>query len=242
MVVFDVAKQTKVGVCAYCGQRTRLTLDHVIPQCLFIPPLPGDIPKVGACTRCNNVQKSSDDSYLRDLLVVDFDTQRHPVARQLFAKFERSIRRRQSRFAKDANAKPGRVVQAYTPGGIYLGPAYAVDLPDDHVIPMLTRIVQGLYRVHFNETLPEDTHFDVQRIRDLPVILPIAHDMVQRGIATYVPVGNGNVFNYIHAHAHDLNHPGASLWFLSVYERVVFSVAVNLQQGAPRGTQDGDAA
>jgi hypothetical protein len=239
-VVCGMAKKKKVGTCAYCGTHAFLTLDHVVPQCLFIPPLSGDIPKVWACAQCNNVRKSSDDSYLRDLLVADFDTQNHTVAQQLFAKFVRSIKRHQSQFAKDANAKPGKVIQAYTPGGIYLGLAYAVDLPDEHVIPMLIHIVRGLYRDHFNDILPNDVHFDVQRIRNLPSILPTVQGMVESGVGKYVPVGGGDIFNCIHAHAHDPNHPWASLWFLGFYEKVVFSVAINLQ-GDPNTTRDDDA-
>jgi 5-methylcytosine-specific restriction endonuclease McrA len=28
------------GLCAYCGRFLATTIDHVIPRCLFIPPLP----------------------------------------------------------------------------------------------------------------------------------------------------------------------------------------------------------
>src|SRR5262245_17888600 len=122
----------KVGICAYCGTLALLTLDYVVPRCLFIPPLPGDLPKVRACTWCKGVQKSSENSYLRDMLISDCATQHHPVAQHLAVTCARSIKRRQSRFAREANAKPGKVVEAYTPGGLYVGPAYAVDLPDEH--------------------------------------------------------------------------------------------------------------
>jgi hypothetical protein len=224
-----MAVKKQFGTCAYCGRDASLTLDHVIPQCLFNGKPPRDIPTVGACARCNHIQKSSDDSYLRDLLVADFDTQHHPVAKQLAAKFVRSIKRHQSQFARDANAKQGKVVQAYTPGGIYLGAAYAIDLPDERVIPMLIRLVRGLYRYYCKGTLPDGVPFDVQRIRNLRGMLPTVQDMVQRGVAKYVPVGDGDVFNCTYAPANDPNHPYASLWFLSFYEHVVFSVAVNLQ-------------
>lgn len=71
----------EAGQCAYCGQHDILTVDHVIPRCLFdgvTGGVPSDVPKVGACRRCNNA-KSTDDTFLRDVLVRDLRLAEHPL-------------------------------------------------------------------------------------------------------------------------------------------------------------------
>ena len=76
------AKKAKTqGICAYCGRIEQLSVDHVIPQCLFSGNLPGDIPKVYACSLCNTTVKSGNDTYLRDMLLTDIDSSQHPLAR-----------------------------------------------------------------------------------------------------------------------------------------------------------------
>src|SRR5262249_18608655 len=81
---------------------------------------------------------SSEGRYLRDMLILDCATQHHPIAQHLAVKCARSLKRRQSRFARDASAKPRKVGEAYTPGGLYVGPASAVDLPDEQFISKRT--------------------------------------------------------------------------------------------------------
>src|SRR5437764_13225133 len=73
------------GQCAYCGQHDMLTVDHVIPRCLFDgvrSGVPGDVPKVGACLQCNNL-KGADDMFLRDVLVRDLRLTEHPIAQTI---------------------------------------------------------------------------------------------------------------------------------------------------------------
>ena len=40
-------------LCVYCWKNPATTDDHVIPRCLFIPPLPSNMPTVPACQECN---------------------------------------------------------------------------------------------------------------------------------------------------------------------------------------------
>src|SRR5262245_42504640 len=226
----------KLGICTYCGTVALLTLDHVVPRCLFIPPLPGNLPKVQACARCKGTQKSSEDRYLRDMLISDCATQHHRVAQHLAVKYAQSIKRRQSRLARVASAKPRKVVEEYTPGGLYLGPAYVVDLPDEQIISILTRLVRGLYYARCPITLPGDAQFEVLRIRDPRGMLPFVQDMVRTRVAKNILVGNGDVFNFTYAPAYDTVHPHAGLWFLGFYEHVVFSVAIrSLSLASPAG-------
>ncbi len=73
------------GQCAYCGQHDILTVDHVIPRCLFdgvTGGVLGNAPKVDACRQCNNA-KSTDDTFLRDVLVRDLRLAEHSIAQAL---------------------------------------------------------------------------------------------------------------------------------------------------------------
>jgi hypothetical protein len=49
-----VSKAYKGGLCAYCCQAEATTADHVIARGFFPDELRGNLPKVGACSECNN--------------------------------------------------------------------------------------------------------------------------------------------------------------------------------------------
>jgi hypothetical protein len=91
------------GQCAYCGQHDTLMVDHVIPRCLFdgvTSGVPGDVPKVGACRQCNNA-KSTDDTFLRDVLVRDLRLAEHHIAQTIrHGAHERSISRGKSQYPR----------------------------------------------------------------------------------------------------------------------------------------------
>jgi hypothetical protein len=85
-------RRAKKGICTYCGQWEKVTRDHVIPECLFIPPLPLNMITVKACKKCNEGWKSGDDSFLRDFLCIDLQGSTHPIAQTLFdGKVMRSV-------------------------------------------------------------------------------------------------------------------------------------------------------
>ena len=72
------------GPCVYCGTNVATTKDHVLPECLFLPPLPNNLIRVPACQPCN-LKLSQDQDYLRDYLITDARTEWHPTARALMA-------------------------------------------------------------------------------------------------------------------------------------------------------------
>src|SRR5258708_5085127 len=94
------------GQCAYCRQHDLLTVDHVIPRCLFegvAGGVPDDVPKVGACHQCNNA-KSADDTFLRDVLVRDLRLAEHPIAKNIrYGTHARSIARGRSQYPRAAS-------------------------------------------------------------------------------------------------------------------------------------------
>ena len=217
----------KLGFCAYCGNEALLTVDHVVPQGLFIPPLSPDMPKVRACEPCNN-QKARSDSYLRDLLVSSASAQRSPIAQQLTSNFRRSVSRHQSDMAKDA--APGHVVNVCTPGGIYLGQANQIYLPTQPIKQALIWIVRGLHHSYLDETVPANARFHAIHVTDAAVVNPLLSEWARRGVAHQMRVADGSVFTCIYAR--EPEHPETTLWHLTFYKYVVFAVQVSVPEWA----------
>jgi len=211
----------------YCGNLDEVTEDHVIPKCLFLTGRPGDMPKVNACKACNNAEKSVNDTYLRDFLLLDMDSAEQPVPQQLFEKFARAVHRDQSIFAH--HAMRSQPVELKTPSGLFAGLAYGIQLPDERITKELTMIVRGLYYAYIDERLPQMTPFEVIRQRDMSEVEANIQVLLKLG-GKYMPVGDGDVFECVYGCA--VEKPDVSLWYLNFYRRVVFSVATN-RRGSP---------
>lgn len=201
--------------CPYCGIVAKLTDDHVVPVCLFGDSIPKDIPVIPACATCNNVKKSAYDTYLRDMLVCDDDTFRHPVVQAIFnGKFSRAVSRNQSPLALHIRTKM-RLVPTFTPSGIFVGYRIGVTLVEGDVSEVLGTMVRGLHQYYLNRPLAEDIKFTVHRIRDVGKVLPIVQTVVKAGILRYVPVGDSHIFNCIYGV--EPTDPALTMWFLAFY-------------------------
>lgn len=220
-----MAKNKKFeGRCPYCGERAILTRDHVIPQCLYTDGAPGNSPKIYACSRCNNILKSRLDAYIRDFLIMDIRGSEHPVAKRLFPKLARSVSRNQSEFARDA--KSFHLIPRFTPGGLFAGFAYAVQLPNDSICDGIAMMTRGLYCFYTRQILPRNITMQVHRQWDMQKLEPEIQMLFKLG-AVYKPAGDGEVFECIYIIAPE--RPTASLWFLSFLREIYFSVAIDLQ-------------
>jgi hypothetical protein len=223
-------KANTQGICAYCGKIEKLTQDHVIPQCLFIGSLPGDIPKVYACSTCNNTAKSSNDTYLRDALITDIDSSQHPIAQRLWEKFARAALRNQSVLAREV-VQRSQLVPLHTPSGLFAGWAYGFEPAQQRNTAILSMIVRGLYHFYIGKRLPSQTQFDVFRMRgDLKPLETNIQVLLQSG-ARYIRVGDGQVFECIYAYA--IDRPEASIWLLFFYKSAIFGVVTDRQVTTP---------
>lgn len=219
------------GVCAYCGNVGEVTDDHVIPQCLWPGRVPKDAILVDACKRCNNEEKSRNDTYLRDFLTMDMANEGQHVRERIYPKFMRAVQRNQSVFAH--HAQRSQLVELITPSGLFAGYAYGIQLPTQQITKELTTIVRGLYYAYIGKniglTLPETTPFEVFRQRDMDEVAQNVGILLNMG-GTQVSVGTGEVFECAYGCAAE--KPDVSLWYLNFYQRVVFSVATN-RRGTP---------
>jgi hypothetical protein len=221
------AKKAKAqGICAYCGRIDQLSEDHVIPRCFFSGNLPGDIPKVYACSFCNNTVKSSNDTYLRDALIMDMDSSQHPLARQLWDKFARAVSRNQSVLANEV-VQHSQLVPLSTPSGLFAGWAYGFEPAQRRNTAILSMMVRGLYQFYIGRRLPSQTQFDVFRMRGDPEQLAThVRALLQLG-ARLVRVGDGQVFESIYGYVP--NRPEVSLWLLFFFQSAIFGVATDKQ-------------
>ncbi len=214
------------GICAYCGNFGEVTDDHVVPQCLWPGRVPKDAPIVDACKRCNNEEKSRNDTYLRDFLTMDIANEGQPVRERIYPKFIRAVQRNQSVFAH--HSQRSQLVELVTPGGLFAGYAYGIQLPTQQITKELTTIVRGLYYAYIGKnigvTLPEATPFEVFRQHNMDEVIQNIGIILNMG-GVCVTVGTGEVFECVYGYAAE--KPDVSLWFLNFYQRIVFSVATN---------------
>ena len=209
----------KVGECAYCGIEAELSRDHVISRGFFGNPLPSYMPTVPSCDKCNN-QKSQDEGYLRDLLVLDLNGSQHPVANQLFSdKVLRSVSRPESPLGR-AIVTQGRSVNVFTPSGLELvDHGFKVPIDSGREASAISRIVRGLYyHERGRERLPDSYTIEVRRAKAGKVD-EYWRSFEETGFGGRGRLGEGV---FVVQYAFLDNDPGVSMWALLFYEAVLY--------------------
>ena len=204
----------RTKVCVYCGEAEGTSKDHVVPDCLFVDPKPPNLLTVPACLGCNNVEKSQDDTFLRDLLVVDIDNE-HPIAKSLLAtKVRRSVQRNLSEIAKFVVTAEERPRHDHE--GFYLGKFPKAELPTGRVSRIMSRIVRGLYYCSRRQILPRSHQLTV--LRQPTALFPKLYG----GLNDPPTRTFGEIFGCAWVHVPD---PLSMIWLLWFYESVVYSVS-----------------
>jgi hypothetical protein len=216
------------GQCVYCGQHDLLTVDHVIPRCLFngvTGGVPGDVPKVGACHQCNN-SKSADDAFLRDVLVQDLRVAEHPIAQTIrHGAHARSISKGISQYPRAASRL--RSVPSPTGSGLWVVEPI---LPQERLHGIFARLVRGLMVAYEHYELSSTTNFNVLRAAETEVALKEAQRWAAdtNGMVHTVQAGDGSVFWCVYYHSLTPGHSNLSHWWLRFYERAVYWVATDM--------------
>jgi hypothetical protein len=206
-------------ICVYCGVNPAVTGDHVVPKCLFLRPLPQDVVVVPACEACNR-DKSKDDTYLRDALVMDYQGSESSIARTLFdTKVKRSAKRNSSDVVRAAMTR-ARFIPHITPGGLYLGQVPSFELDPSRMERIFSYIVRGLYSKVVRARLPAECAITVNRVsaKEADEIFHIIKGMDGNGLYR---IGQG-VFECAFMYATE--EPQISFWLLAFYQRVFFIV------------------
>jgi hypothetical protein len=221
-------RKIKQGICAYCGAVGDVTRDHIIPQCLWDKRSSDDVvPIVDACPQCNNIAKSENDTYLRDLLVNDQDAFQHDIVQQIRPKFMRSARENQSRMNRDFR-EHGKTVYTQRQSQLCI-PGCVAEVADKRSREIIAQIVRGLHKCYLDEPLQKDTSFWIGRLRTKEQIEGIANDIVafsgEHHRGALQRVGDGTVFSCSYVEMFAANH--MTLWQLIFYNSVVFGVMTN---------------
>lgn len=198
-------------LCVYCGTSEGTTADHVIQRCLFPPPFPKNLITVPACDLCNG-EKSGDDEFMRDMLLLDWENEPHPASQgELKHRLIRAIGKNRSHLIREGR-RTKRLTPVLTPGGIELGVAPAIPLDRERVNRMFSRIARGLY-YHFSGglRLPADCTFEVNKVH--PMRKDQTIQMFNRPGARMHALGD--VFECVYIVAKE--DPTLSMWLLRLW-------------------------
>lgn len=143
-------------ICFICGMPRADSRDHVIPACLFAPPLPDNLLTLPAHHKCHNQLQ---EEYFRSI-AAGLGSESSKTANVLWeGKVARSIQRN-SPLQGSLRTSLLRKVDLVSPGGIWLGTAPGIRVDRDRFYPTLEKIVRGLYQHHTGRYLPVDATFN----------------------------------------------------------------------------------
>ncbi len=217
----------KIGNCAYCGKRKELSQDHVIPLCLFpkVKAKDEEMITVYACDNCNNVKKSKNDAFLRDILVGDIWNENNPLAQEPHQAMLRAVQKNRSPLAKQIidNAYPETYISKDGRVRVngYMLP-FEEELKEQFQNTFET-IARGLYFKNSGEIYPKNYTFDIMRIEPIEY-LEVIHELEQYGVNSCRRFSDG-VFSWRGVYASDDHAQYVQL--LSFYDRVMFLIISN---------------
>jgi len=224
----------RVGECVYCGERRRLTDDHIPPKGLCNKPRPSDLVKVPSCSSCN-CGASLDDEYFKTVMVLKYKAGSHPEAVGIRPSVFCGLQMPEKLGFARALVRTIRQVQVQTPAGLHLGRQTAFDVNLGRLDRVVARITRGLFWLHQRGRIPDgfeiavysedglrelDAH-EIERIRG-EVVIPVLNNPTHS-------VGRG-VMRYWYALASD--RPHASAWIYEFYEDVRFLALVMPADGS----------
>jgi hypothetical protein len=209
--------ETRNGNCTYCGERRRLTRDHVPPRSIFPDPKPANLITVPACHDCNDAFKL-DDEYFRTFVITG--NFQNLAARNLWDRKiigspnAETIRQILRRSMKDFELRSA--------AGLYLGNALAVCLDAQRTLRIAARIVLGLWWHHYRTRPEPSIKIYAGRIWKLDGMEAILSACRKSSIGA-------DVFAY--AHGVPPEDTNQSVWFLQFFGGLMFFVfAVRSQQ------------
>jgi len=205
-------------LCIYCGKREATTKDHVPPKSFFPKPRPDNLITVPCCDHCNGIY-GKDDERVRNLLTSLEATEDHPgIHGQIADKRNRSFLREHGRSNFQHILQSMKMVDVYSPGGIFFGRRPAFDLDQEVMDRFMERLTRALlYRENAVGYVEGEVEWCMAPTeKDFESMPPEMKAL----LASVNPKEIGdNVFTYI-----GYCYPGkaGSLWVMSFYGGVEF--------------------
>ena len=203
----------KQELCVYCGHPAT-TRDHIPPESLFTPPLPGNLVTVPACDDCNGGASRDDEVFRNELAFMAGSFGESVKATARLQPTLRGIRRNKATLARIVTS--AQLVERYSPSGLYLGHGYAVPVIPGVQQRVITRIVRGLYWHHFQTRLADDAQITLVFIdKRKPHWQEALYSLQSLGLR-HVLIGDGDTFQYLYGQAND--DPAFSVWLLILFK------------------------
>lgn len=206
------------GTCIYCGTFGIVDGDHVIPQCLWPSRVPKEAPVVDSCKPCNQIWKSGDDTYLRDLLVTNASSSSSPVARRIFPKFLRAMSNNQSQLAFDL--RHAQLVELHPASPDMLLGVVTSPEADERTKRIPSTITRGLYNFFTRAIMPATVPITVNRLHDIAHVKDIMN--LLDGFGTRYRIKDSSIFECMYGISP--TDPYESAWLFNFYRRVQFII------------------
>lgn len=140
-------------ICFVCGTPGADTRDHVLPECLFVPPRPNNLLTLPAHHGCHN---QLHEEYFRNIAAL-LGSDSSGTANTLWeGKVARSLQRNR-RLRDSLHTSLLKKVNLISSGGIWLRTAPGIRVDRDQFYPPLEKILRGLYKYHAGGYLHADT-------------------------------------------------------------------------------------
>ena len=153
-----MSKALKGGLCAYCCAAESTTADHVIARSFFPEDLRGNLPKVGACKKCNNKKSQLEHSLTA---VMPFGA-RHSRAAEAMLAVEKKLAKNQRLHRLLSNGV--RYVFRSINGSPWT-PEMTVPFDSRSLEELAAYMVKGLARYHWGLDIGADMFFRASFIR-----------------------------------------------------------------------------
>lgn len=153
----------KTGTCAYCGKTSKVTEDHIPPQCIFPKPRTTGLIKVPCCEPCREGW-SKDDEEFRRFVWSAAGAEKHPSFEKAADTIISSIQRPE---AKDYASRVLNSLEDVNEYSEALGiePKMRLDWP--RMEGVLKRIVRGLFFLRNKQLIPDEHEIIIKKVEKL---------------------------------------------------------------------------
>jgi hypothetical protein len=214
-------------ICTYCDAEAT-TDDHVPPQLLFPLTKRSNLVEVPACLACNH-SWSQEDENLRSELITEDRAAQHPEAAAAHDAFMRALRNPAKLGFRKNFFRRLSPVELRTPEGLRIATGVQV-INLGRVLPVVDRIIRGLFRYHVGRRLPlrcRVQSWTIHQIEDdqMETVREMLSFLKHR---PKYEIGSDGAFRYSFAITPD--NENGSVWSLEFYKAHLF-VGATLDAG-----------
>ena len=161
-----MVRNSKAGICTYCGQYGSLTKDHIPPKTIFPKPRPNNLITIPCCLICNGAAKK-DDEYFGIMMALRDKSQNHPSANKVLPKIFDGLHHKNAWGFRKKIFHNFSVKNVVTTTGILLGRYPVFEEEAAPIIRVMERITKGLYYLETKKSYPQHHCINIRFGRSL---------------------------------------------------------------------------